>query len=60
MKEYYKLHIHSPDTKNCEILFEKEEDMEKAFDELINHSKDGFIGTGNMSIEINKEQCEQE
>jgi hypothetical protein len=45
--------------QSCIISFDSILDMDKAFEELIYNSTDGFVGVDEMSIEVTEEQCEQ-
>ena len=51
--------MHRPNSENCVISFESNEDMDKALEELIYNSTAGFSGVDETTIIITKEQCEQ-
>lgn len=49
---------HDPNVQYCTISFNTDEDMDKAFFELIHNSEEGFSGIGEKELNITAQQCQ--
>jgi hypothetical protein len=50
--------MHTPNTESCILSFENEEDMDRAFEQLIYKINGDFAGVSENSIMVSKEICE--
>ena len=50
---------HSENAESCVIRFPTNDDMDKAFEQLIYNSKEGFTGIDENTIAISPEQCDE-
>lgn len=57
-KYYIPLHSTTEGKENCVISFESDEDMNKAFEEIIYKINGKFVGVDENSILVSKEICE--